>query len=130
MLAFLMTTAIGVAVGPLFLPQPFPTEVRYPFDALQQPIRTVVYAHHIMVAIQSAMQVSANTFPALLLWFVAARFDILSMRLRMVTDVKELIRCTREHYKLLRYVTETANVTLFFLVKVHEFKGKYWINHN
>ncbi|XP_032684798.1 odorant receptor 49b-like [Odontomachus brunneus] len=108
MLTLLMMTAAAVIFTPVFMPQPFPADVRYPFNVLQQPFRTIMYAHHIVIAFQSAMQVSANTFPALLLWFVAARFDILSMQLRMVTDVKELIKCTREHYELLRYAEEVA----------------------
>ncbi|EFN82528.1 Odorant receptor Or2 [Harpegnathos saltator] len=101
-------TAASMAVGPLFLPQPFPGDTEYPFDALQQPLRTVVYMHHVIIAYQCMIQVSANTFPALLLWFVAAKFDILSVRFRAVTNVKELHRCIREHYRLLRYAKEVT----------------------
>ncbi|XP_014477088.1 PREDICTED: uncharacterized protein LOC106745733 [Dinoponera quadriceps] len=107
-LSLLVVTAASVATGPLFLPQPFPGDPKYPFNALRQPLRTIIYAHHIVITYQSMIQVSANTFPALLLWFVAARFDILSMHFCMVTNVKELIRCTHEHYKLLRYAKEVT----------------------
>lgn len=102
-------TGVSMAVRPLILPQPFPADPEYPFDALQQPLRTIIYVHQLVISYQSVLQVSANTFPALLLWFVAARFDILSMQFCSTTNVKELIRCTREHYELLRYVAQTRN---------------------
>ncbi|KAL6423492.1 hypothetical protein ACFW04_010221 [Cataglyphis niger] len=105
---WLAMTGISVITAPLFTSQPFPSEAEYPFDVQHQPLRTLIYAHHIMTAYQSVIQVSANTFPALLLWFVAARFHILSIRFRTMTNMKELIKCTREHYILLNYAKEVT----------------------
>ncbi|KAL6264155.1 hypothetical protein P5V15_004234 [Pogonomyrmex californicus] len=107
-LCWLAMTGISVIVTPLFSSQSFPCEAEYPFDVQYQPIKTIIYTHHILATYQSVLQVSTNTFPALLLWFVAARFDILSVRFRTVTNMKELIKYTREHSLLLRYAKEVT----------------------
>ncbi|XP_070169075.1 putative odorant receptor 92a isoform X3 [Polyergus mexicanus] len=49
------------------------------------------------------LQVCANIFIALLLWFVSARCDILSSRFRAVTKFAELRACVEEHQELLWY---------------------------
>ncbi|EFN72611.1 Putative odorant receptor 22c [Camponotus floridanus] len=107
-LGWLAMTGVSVITAPLFSSQSFPSEAEYPFDVQHQPLKTLIYAHHILTAYQSVIQVSANTFPALLLWFVAARFQILSTRFRTMTNMKELINYTREHYILLRYAKEVS----------------------
>ncbi|CAL1680774.1 unnamed protein product [Lasius platythorax] len=107
-LFWLTMTAMSMIVTPLFSPQPFPSAAEYPFDVQHQPLKTIIFAHHILTIYQSMIQVSANTFPALLLWFVAARFHILSVRFRTMTNMKELIKYTREHYILLRYAKEVT----------------------
>ncbi|XP_070169083.1 odorant receptor 4-like [Polyergus mexicanus] len=101
-------TSIAIIFAPLYTLQSFPSEVEYPFDVHYQPLKTIIYIHHILTAYQSVIQISANTLPALLLWFVAARFHILSVRFRTMTNMKELIKYTREHYILLRYAKEVT----------------------
>ncbi|XP_024876688.1 odorant receptor 22c-like [Temnothorax curvispinosus] len=107
-LCWLAMTGISVIMTPLFSSQSFPSEAEYPFDVQLQPLKTIIYAHHILIAYQCVIQVSTNTFPALLLWFVAARFDILSVRFRTTTNINELIKYTREHSLLLRYAREVT----------------------
>ncbi|XP_026825877.1 uncharacterized protein LOC105283343 isoform X3 [Ooceraea biroi] len=99
-LCCLAITGVSFIFAPLLLPQPFPLELEYPFD-IYQPLQTIIYVHHIIAIFQSVTQVGANTFPALLLWFVAARFHILSTRFCTVTDMKQLLKCVYEHNILL-----------------------------
>ncbi|XP_011707048.1 PREDICTED: odorant receptor 30a-like [Wasmannia auropunctata] len=108
-LCWLAMTGISVVLTPLFSSQSFPSEAEYPFDVQRQPFKTIIYAHHVLIAYQCVIQVSTNTFPALLLWFVAARFNILSVRFRTMTNMKELINYTREHILLLRYAREVTH---------------------
>ncbi|KYN10002.1 hypothetical protein ALC57_17876 [Trachymyrmex cornetzi] len=103
-LCWLAMTGVSVILTPLFSSQSFPCEAEYPFDVQLQPLKTIIYAHHILIAYQSVIQVSTNTFPALLLWFVAARFEILSVQFRTMTSMKELVNYTRKHSLLLRYI--------------------------
>ncbi|KAF3054620.1 Odorant receptor 296 [Nylanderia fulva] len=107
-LCWLAMTGISVIAAPLFSAQSFPSEAEYPFNVQHQPLKTLIYAHHVLTAYQSVIQVSANTFPALLLWFIAARFKILSDQFRTVTNMKELIKYTQEHTILLRYAQEVT----------------------
>ncbi|EZA50881.1 hypothetical protein X777_10850 [Ooceraea biroi] len=111
-LCSLVITAACFIFAPLFLPQLFPLDLEYPFD-IYQPLQTIIYMHHILLVLQSATQVGANTFPALLLWFVAARFHILSTRFRTVTDMKQLLKCVYEHNILLRYAKEVTRVVRY-----------------
>ncbi|KYM97624.1 hypothetical protein ALC62_11919 [Cyphomyrmex costatus] len=107
-LCWLAMTGISVIFTPLFASQSFPTEAQYPFNVEFQPLKTIIYAHQVLIAYQSVIQVSTNTFPALLLWFVVARFKILSVQFRTVTNMKELVNYTREHSLLLRYAKEVS----------------------
>ncbi|XP_026825466.1 odorant receptor 22c [Ooceraea biroi] len=124
-LCSLVITAACFIFAPLFLPQLFPLDLEYPFD-IYQPLQTIIYMHHILLVLQSATQVGANTFPALLLWFVAARFHILSTRFRTVTDMKQLLKCVYEHNILLRYIRQPVSVKFpFFMVTFSGFLELY-----
>ncbi|XP_072767740.1 uncharacterized protein [Anoplolepis gracilipes] len=105
---WLIMTALSMMATPLFTPQTFPCQTEYPFDIHYQPLKTIILVHHLFTIYQSMTQVSANSFPALFLWFVAARFHILSVRFRTMTNMKELIKCTQEHNILLRYAKEVS----------------------
>jgi hypothetical protein len=103
-LCCLALTGVGFIAAPLLLSQPFPLELEYPFD-MCQPMQTIIYVHHVITIFQSVTQVGANIFPALLLWFVAVRFDILSTRFREMTNMGQLLKYAYEHGILLRYMT-------------------------
>lgn len=105
-LCLLAMTGISVIITPLFSSQSFPSDAEYPFDVQPLLLKIMIYLHHILITYQSVIQVSTNTFPALLLWFVAARFNILSIRFRRMTNMKELIQYTHEHNLLLRYIVQ------------------------
>ncbi|XP_028049691.1 uncharacterized protein LOC114255373 [Monomorium pharaonis] len=107
-LCWLAMTGISVIITPLFSSQSFPSETEYPINMHSQPLKIIIYAHHVLIAYQSVIQVSTNTFPALLLWFVAARFDILSIRFRTMKNMKELTKYTHEHRLLLGYAKEVT----------------------
>lgn len=101
-LSWITITAVALIFGPLLLPQPFPIEVQYPFYVDQQPLKTVIYLHHAMMVYQSYVQVCSNVFVAVLLWFVAARFEILSHKFRKVRSFSEYKICIQLHQWLLR----------------------------
>ncbi|XP_050462598.1 odorant receptor 30a-like [Cataglyphis hispanica] len=105
---WLAMTAISMMATPLFSSQQFPLAIEYPFDVQYQPLKTIILAHQLLTIYQSMTQVGANTFPALLLWFVAARFHILIIRFRTMTNMKELVKYAQEHCTLLRYAEEVG----------------------
>ncbi|XP_072764976.1 odorant receptor 13a-like [Anoplolepis gracilipes] len=107
-LSWITITAVAMVFGPLLLPQSFPIEVEYPFYVGQQPLKTVIYLHHAMVIYQSYVQVCSNVFVAVLLWFVAARFEILSNEFRKVTSSSEFKICIQLHQQLLRYAKDVT----------------------
>lgn len=101
-LSWIAISAIGIIFGPFLLPQPFPIEVQYPFYVGQQPLKTIIYLHHVMAVYQSYVQVCSNVFVAVLLWFVVARFEILSHQFRKVRSFSEFKICIQLHQQLLR----------------------------
>lgn len=103
-MCWITTTAAIIIFGPLLLSQPFPIEVEYPFDVSKQPLKTIIYLHHAILIYQSRVQVCSNVFVALLLWFVAARFEILSHKFQKITSISEFIICVQLHQRLLRYM--------------------------
>ncbi|XP_012224114.1 odorant receptor 13a-like isoform X2 [Linepithema humile] len=107
-MSVLTVTLIAMIFGPLLLSQPFPIEVEYPFYVDVQPIKTIIYLHHVMAVYQSYVQVCGNIFIALLLWFVAARFEILCHNFRKVTNISEFLMCVELHQHLLRYAKDVT----------------------
>lgn len=101
-MSVLTVTFIAIIFGPFLLSQPFPIEVEYPFYVDKLPIKTLIYLHHVMAVYQSYVQVCANIFIALLLWFVAARFEILCHNFQKVTNISEFLICVELHQQLLR----------------------------
>lgn len=94
-------TIVLLIFSPMIESHPFPIDIDYPFSVDYQPLKTIIYVHHILILYQSYTQVCSNIFVALLLWFVSARCDILSSRFRAVTEFAELRACIEEHQELL-----------------------------
>jgi len=94
-------TGLLLIISPIVEPHPFPIDIKYPFSVDYQPLKMIIYLHHILLIYQSYAQVCSNLFIALLLWFVSARCDILSNRFRTITKFTELRACIEEHQELL-----------------------------
>ncbi|XP_018044079.1 PREDICTED: odorant receptor 49b-like [Atta colombica] len=86
--------------------QIFPTDTKYPFDVEYEPVKTIIFLHQFIVIWQCFSIVCIGSFVGLLIWFAAARFEILSEQFRMVTDIYDITVCVRQHVKLLRYAQE------------------------
>ncbi|XP_011053778.1 PREDICTED: odorant receptor 67a-like [Acromyrmex echinatior] len=82
--------------------QIFPTDTKYPFDVEYEPVKTIIFLHQFIVIWQCFSIVCMGSFVGLLIWFAAARFEILSEQFRMVTDIYGITVCVRQHVKLLR----------------------------
>jgi len=82
--------------------QIFPTDAKYPFDVEDEPVKTIIFLHQFLAVWQCSCTVCLCSFVALLLWFAAARFEILSQQFRTVTDIDGITVCVRQHMKVLR----------------------------
>lgn len=82
--------------------QIFPTDAKYPFNVEHEPLKSIVFIHQCVAVWQCFSIVGLGVFIALLIWFSAARFEILSHQFRMVTDIYGIAMCVRQHIKLLR----------------------------
>lgn len=94
----------GSLVVPLIRSRMLPLEIEYPFRVDYQPITAIIYFHQAFGMYQVYCQVSANVFLALLLWFITARFEILTNKFRTITKYSDWKTCIQEHQETLRYV--------------------------
>nr|XP_012232548.1 PREDICTED: uncharacterized protein LOC105678086 [Linepithema humile] len=79
-------TAIGVICGPVFLPQQFPTDAKYPFFIEQHPIKSIIYLHQSLVGLQAAAGMCIDCNIALLLFYSAARLQLLAQKIRDIRN--------------------------------------------
>ncbi|CAL7939837.1 unnamed protein product [Xylocopa violacea] len=105
---WIYVTASMVVLGTLFIPDPFPTNAKYPFAVNFEPVRSIIFVHQAFVGMQCAAHVSIAVLYALLLLFSAARFEILQLELRAVKDVASLIICIKKYHRVRRYATEAV----------------------
>ncbi|XP_018051044.1 PREDICTED: uncharacterized protein LOC108688980 [Atta colombica] len=108
---FLVIAACAIAS---IMHQPFPMLNEYPFDVYYEPLRTIIYAHQAIVGFIVSGQLCLNTFVATLLWFASARFEIIIEDLRTFTNVYQLVKCVKEHQKILEYTAEVIIVARCF----------------
>lgn len=94
-------TAVGVICGPLFLPQEFPTHAKYPFST-EHPIKSIIYLHQSVVGFQAAAGLCIECNIAILLFYCAARLELLAQKIRNVKNENELDACIKLHDKILR----------------------------
>ncbi|XP_032686928.1 odorant receptor 67c-like [Odontomachus brunneus] len=97
-----------IIAAPVALDQPFPTNAEYPFDIYHQPVRSILFIHQSICALQTAAHLCLNFFTAFLLLFTSARFELLIKKLRAVTNIYDLMKCVQEHQKLLKYAEQVA----------------------
>ncbi|XP_053973000.1 uncharacterized protein LOC128873437 isoform X2 [Hylaeus volcanicus] len=101
-------SACTVVVGSVLISQPFPTKAEYPFAVDYEPLRTIIFLHQALVGMQCAAHACINMLGALLLLFAAARFEILMMELRNITDVHSLIEGVNKYHSVKRYAEEVV----------------------
>ncbi|XP_019696382.1 odorant receptor 49b-like [Harpegnathos saltator] len=105
--AVFLTAIVMSIVTPLVeADQAFPTEAKYPFDVEREPVKTFIFVHQFIAIWQCFSTVCLSSFIGFLIWFTAARFEILSQQFRAVNGTDEIIACVHRHIKLLRYAQE------------------------
>ncbi|XP_076621670.1 uncharacterized protein LOC143342073 [Colletes latitarsis] len=103
-------TAAVFDVGTLFVAQPFPSNAEYPFAVDYEPLKSLIFLHHVVVSFQCSAAVCMNAVAALMILFAAARFEILMLELRAVQNIESLIRCVKEYHLVRRYAQEVVSV--------------------
>lgn len=96
-------TSISFIIGPFLIPQPFPTDAVYPFPINNIYLKIFIYAHQCLVGLQVSAAVLLDCLVAVLLWFVCARFEILSTTIGDYNNFIELRNKIGKYQKTLRY---------------------------
>lgn len=94
-------TAIGVICGPLILPQEFPTHAKYPFS-VKHSLKIIIYLHQSLVGLQASAGMCITCNIAILLFYSAARLELLAQKIRNVKNENELDACINLHGEILR----------------------------
>lgn len=95
------TTAFVIS-GPLYSSQMFPTHAIYPFSVKDQPLRAITFLHQSLVGFQVSSGMSIDIQAAIIMRYAAARFELLTCRLRKSKTGCEFNGCVKEHNQLLR----------------------------
>ncbi|XP_032674586.1 uncharacterized protein LOC116845692 [Odontomachus brunneus] len=109
-------SAFVTICNPLFSADTFPTHAKYPFNIQHQPLKTIIFVQQSYTGIQIASQLCNNVFTALLLWYATAKFDILSNKLRAISNIYELILCIHRHQQTLRYASDVTYAVRFLVL--------------
>ncbi|KAG7197289.1 hypothetical protein KM043_018410 [Ampulex compressa] len=104
-------TGLFFVLSPFFQSYDFPTYGEYPFAINGTFIRPVVYISQASVTMQCAAHVSMIAFIGLLLWFTAAKFEILAVEFQKVTNIDEILECIKKHQANISYAEEVILVT-------------------
>lgn len=91
-----------VICSPLYTYQRFPTNAKYPFSVDHSPIREIIFLHQTLVGLQVSAGMCIDCQLAALLWYVGAKFEVLSKNIRGFKKVKELNACLKKHQEILR----------------------------
>lgn len=94
--------ATSVICGPLFLPQQFPTDAKYPFSVAHHPVKSIIFLHQSFVGLQVSAGMCIDCSIATLLFYSAARLELLTQKIRNVKTECELNACIKLHDEILR----------------------------
>ena len=90
-------------IGPLFLPIVHLIFAEYPFDVKNRTlVSAVIRTHQIITCHQICAHECVCLFGALLIWFIAARFECLMVELRRTTDIRMLAAFIEKQLRLKR----------------------------
>lgn len=95
------STALVFVLGPLLLSTPLPTDAKYPFTINSSFTRSIIYLHQSTVALQVASGMTIDCLCASLLWFTAARFQILAKNFQTIRCRNDAFLRIRQHQHLL-----------------------------
>ncbi|XP_051169496.1 putative odorant receptor 92a [Leptopilina boulardi] len=108
-------TALIFVIGPFLLSTPLPTDAKYPFLINSSFRRFIIYLHQSIVAFQVASTMVIDCLCASLLWFTAARFEILSQDFKNIQSESDVYLRIRQHQYLLIYA-KTLRIAIRGLV--------------
>lgn len=91
----------GIVLGPLVLPQDFPTDAVYPFSVEHPLVAKLIYAHQSFVAYQCATGLALDGQAALFMWYLNAKFEILVSEIKRVINREDLCWCIKQHQEIL-----------------------------
>ncbi|XP_026674585.1 uncharacterized protein LOC108631310 [Ceratina calcarata] len=88
-----------------------PTNAVYPFRIDHEPVRTIILLNHCIVGFQCAAHLNLNIQTALLIFFAAARFQILMIKMRNVKDSATLAKYMTQYDDTKRFAREVITAT-------------------
>lgn len=86
---------------PLYTDQELPVECWFPFTIDTTAKYCVAYVTEFFVVLQSALAIFIDYKVIALLLFIAARLDILAVKLKQVDSYEHLANCIKEHQEIL-----------------------------
>lgn len=109
---------LNFILEPLIISQPFPTDASYPFPVHFHPVYEILYIQQSVAICHIGCAIFIDSQLATLLWFAAARFEMLGEEFERVSSPEEFNACIRKHQELLRFANEVTFVSRFIALAI------------
>ncbi|XP_066601511.1 odorant receptor 10-like isoform X2 [Prorops nasuta] len=117
-LSYVMS-AITFSSGPLVLKIYLPAETWYPFSIEDRRTRTILYTQQVLAILQTGFCIVVDFFIALLLWFPAARLELLGKELQNAQNRQDIQHCVKIHQEVIEFVQDTQTSVHNLLLKTN-----------
>lgn len=94
-------TVVGVVLGPIIMPDPFPAHTMYPFAVDSHPVVDIIYILQSIAGFQCATLSTIDVQMTMLLWCCVIRLDNLGIEITKVTTKDEFHACIKKHQQIL-----------------------------
>ncbi|XP_015182294.1 PREDICTED: odorant receptor 43a-like [Polistes dominula] len=111
-------TAVIVICGPLYTSQNFPTDAKYPFEIDHHPIKEIIFLHQTLVGFQVSAGLTIDCQVALLLWYVGAKYEILTEKLMNIQNDNQLNSCLKKHQEIIKYTEQVKGVVKYLILTI------------
>nr|AQN78447.1 olfactory receptor 45 [Meteorus pulchricornis] len=115
-LSYALSTSMGVIMGPLILPQPLPSDAKYPFRVDKHPLFDIIYIQQSIVGIQITSMGGIDCQMALMLWYIIVRLKVLQTEIRNIKNANEFSICIQKHQYLLWLAKEMIFIARYILL--------------
>ncbi|KAK2582485.1 hypothetical protein KPH14_004788 [Odynerus spinipes] len=112
--------AITFSFTPVFTDSEIPGDAMFPFSIKALYLKCPIYFLDVILLFQTALCVCVDFRIAMLMWYSAAKLELLGLRLQKATSKYEVKECAKEHQQILSFILEAQDVmeTLLFKTNV------------
>ncbi|KAL7298931.1 hypothetical protein TKK_0008033 [Trichogramma kaykai] len=111
--------AILFSLMPIVTRQSLPADAWYPFEIKSSIVLICIYATQVLAIFQTAFGIFVDIMVAFMLWFSAARFEMLEIELQKAVSELDLKICVHQHRKLIILTNKIKTAVKLIILKTN-----------